>query len=90
MWRNDAEALAALLGGLRVLSEEEVRHINVPLAALIGAADGFMLNVRRLSRVLPGVQVVVIPEANHATAMRHPKFAEGLVAFLLKQVGVTK
>jgi pimeloyl-ACP methyl ester carboxylesterase len=87
---DDAEAPAALLRGLRVLSEEDVRRINVPMAALIGADDRFMLNVRRLSRVHPGVQAVVIPEANHATAIRHPKFVEGLVAFLLKQGGVTR
>jgi pimeloyl-ACP methyl ester carboxylesterase len=79
---DDAQALAALLRGLRVLSEEEVRRIRVPVAALIGADDRFMANVQRLSRVLPNTQVTVIPDADHATALRHPKFGEALLAFL--------
>jgi pimeloyl-ACP methyl ester carboxylesterase len=82
---DDAKALAALLRGLRGLSEEDVRRLQVPMAALIGANDRFMANVQRLSSVLPGVQVMVIPEADHATAPSHPKFGEALLSFLLKQ-----
>lgn len=81
---DDTKALAALLRGLRVFSEEEVRRINVPMAALIGANDRFMPNVRRLSRVLPRLQVTVIPDVDHTTAPGHPKFGEALLAFLLK------
>lgn len=84
---DDAKALAALLRSLRVLSEEEVRRMHMPMAALIGANDRFMGNVQRLSSVLPSLQVVVIPDANHLTAPRNPKFAEELLAFLLKQKG---
>ena len=87
---DDAKALAALLRSLRVLSDEEVRRIHVPMAALIGSDDRFMVNVRRLSRVLPTLQVIEIPDANHATAPGHPKFAEALLAFLLKQKGEAK
>ena len=87
---DDAKALAAMLRGLRVLSEEEVRGIQVPVAALIGANDRFMANVRRLSGVLPGLEVREIPHADHATAPGHPKFAEELVAFLEEQNGTTR
>ena len=82
---DDPKALAALLRGLRVLSEEDVRRINVPMAVLIGANDQFMPNVHRLSRVRPATQVTVIPDADHATAPSHQKFSEALLAFLLKQ-----
>ena len=87
---DDAKALAALLRGLRVLSEEDVRGIHVPMAALIGANDRFMANVQRLSRVVPSTQVTVIPDVDHATAPSHPKFGEALLAFLLKQKGATR
>jgi pimeloyl-ACP methyl ester carboxylesterase len=87
---DDAKALAAMLRGLRVLSEEEVRRIQVPVAALIGANDRFMANVRRLSGVLPGLKVMEIPDADHTTAPSHPKFAEELLAFLQKQNGATR
>jgi pimeloyl-ACP methyl ester carboxylesterase len=87
---DDAMALAAMLRGLSVLSEEEVRRIRVPVAALIGANDRFMANVRRLSAVLPGLTVMEIPDADHATAPGHPKFAEELLALLQKQNGATR
>jgi pimeloyl-ACP methyl ester carboxylesterase len=87
---DDAKALAAMLRGLRVLSEEDVRRIRVPMAALIGANDRFMANVQRLSRALPGMQVTVIPDADHAATPDHPKFGESLLAFLLKQKGTTR
>ena len=87
---DDAKALAAMLRGLRVLSEEDVRGIRVPMAVLIGANDRFMPNVQRLSRVRPSTQVTVIPDVDHATAPGHPKFREGLLAFLLNQKRATR
>ena len=87
---DDAKALAALLRGLRVLSEEQVRRIQVPMAALIGSNDRFMATVQRLSGVLPSLQVRIIPDVDHATTPGHPKFAEVLVAFLLKQKDATR
>jgi non-heme chloroperoxidase len=87
---DNPKALAALLRGLRVLSEEDVRRIHVPMAVLIGANDRFMPNVQRLSRVRPATQVMVIPDVDHATAPGHQKFSEALLAFLLKQKAATR
>jgi len=80
--RADAKALGALLRGLRVLTESEVRSIQVPMAAIIGVNDRFLGNVRRLSAIRPDVKVEIIPEADHATAVTHPRFAEALLEFL--------
>jgi pimeloyl-ACP methyl ester carboxylesterase len=79
---DDPKAFAALLRSFRALSADDLRRITIPMAALIGANDAFMSDVRRLATVLPTVQVVVIPGASHATALDHPAFAAGLVAFL--------
>ena len=87
---DDAKALAALLRGLRVFSEEEVRRIQVPMAALIGSEDRFMANVGRLSRVRPRTQVTVIPDVDHASAPGHPKFSQALLAFLHKRKAATR
>jgi pimeloyl-ACP methyl ester carboxylesterase len=87
--RETAIALAALLRSLRILDDQDVRRLRVPVAALIGAQDRFMPSVQRLSRLLPSTEVAVIPGANHATAPEHPKFAEALLAFLLKQRDIT-
>lgn len=83
--REDGSALAALLRGINVLSETEVRHIKGPVLALIGAGDQFMPHVQRLSRVVPDTRVVIIPDANHATTMTHPQFREELLAWLREQ-----
>jgi pimeloyl-ACP methyl ester carboxylesterase len=83
--RESAVAQATLLRSLRTVSESDVRRITLPVAALIGAHDSFMPDVDRLKRLLPGVEVVVIPDANHLFAVDHPKFAEGLLAFLRRQ-----
>lgn len=87
---DDPKALAGLLRGLRVLTAEEVRSIQVPIAILIGANDRFMPNVQRLSRVLPHTKVTVIPDADHATAQGDPKFREALLTFLLTQKGAKR
>ena len=86
--RDEIRALASLLRGLQVLGDDDVRRISVPIAALVGANDRFLSDVRRLSNALPGVHVVVIPEASHATALDDPAFAEALLAFLRKQEGI--
>jgi pimeloyl-ACP methyl ester carboxylesterase len=87
---DDPKALAALLRSLRVLREEEVRSIQVPLATLIGANDRFMPAVQRLSQVLPSVQLSVIPDADHATALMNPRFGQALHGFLIKLKSPTK
>ena len=86
---DDAKALAGMLRGLRVLKEEDVLRIRVPMAALIGAEDRLRVNVEWLSRLLPGMQVTVIPGVDHASAPGHPKFSEALLTFLLQQKGGT-
>jgi pimeloyl-ACP methyl ester carboxylesterase len=63
-----------------------VRRITVPMAAVIGSNDRFMPNVRRLTRVLPHMKVVVINGADHATALSHPEFSSALLAFLRQQL----
>jgi pimeloyl-ACP methyl ester carboxylesterase len=82
---DDARALAALSRGLRVLGEEDIRRIKIPLAVILGADDPFMANAQRLSRAVPDTEIVLIPAADQRGAIWHPKFAEALLAFLLKQ-----
>lgn len=84
---GDAKALVALLRSLDVLSDAEVRRITIPVLVLVGADDRFMPDVQRLSRAVPDTEVVVIPGANHATAMRQPGFRDALVAWLLGHKG---
>jgi pimeloyl-ACP methyl ester carboxylesterase len=87
---DDPRALAALSRGLRVLSAEDVRGIKIPLAVIIGSDDWFMSDAQRLSRAVPKTEVVIIPAANHETAIWSPKFAAALLTFLRKHPSVTR
>jgi len=77
---DDARALAALSRGLRVLRAENIQSIKIPLAVIIGADDPFIADAQRLSRAVLHTEVVIIPAANHETAIGHPKFAEALLS----------
>ncbi|MDA2925155.1 alpha/beta fold hydrolase [Acidobacteria bacterium AH-259-L09] len=79
----DVTALAALLRGVRPLTEAQVRSIHSPVLALIGAEDRFMPSVKRLSELLPTTEVRVIPGATHATAFGHPEFSKRMTEFLV-------
>lgn len=82
--RNDSHVLAAIARGLPPLwrvSREELRATTVPVLAIVGEYDRNNLEaVRRMVGVVPGLQVVQLPGASHATSVRPA--AEHIVAFL--------
>ena len=82
---NDPEALAAVIRGLPQLTRitaDNLRANTVPTLALIGDQDPNMENVERLAGVMPNLDVVEIPGANHMTAPGEDMFIESLVGFL--------
>jgi pimeloyl-ACP methyl ester carboxylesterase len=86
---SDAPALAAFLRGVRVLDDQDVRGIQVPIAAVIGANDAFMADVLRLAAVQTNTRVVVIPGATHSTTVEHPSFVQELFTVLRRHVGTS-
>jgi pimeloyl-ACP methyl ester carboxylesterase len=83
---NDVKALAAVIRGFKELavSEDKLKTINVPMLALIGANDPIKAAVDTLKERLPDLQVVVIDDADHMTAVGKGQFTKGLREFLAK------
>ncbi|MGH9387830.1 MAG: alpha/beta fold hydrolase [Vicinamibacterales bacterium] len=84
--RNDPQALAAVARGMTSLFDipaDKLRATTVPVLAIVGEHDGSnVIAVKRMASVVPKMEVVLIPGANHATSVRPS--AEHLVAFLDK------
>jgi pimeloyl-ACP methyl ester carboxylesterase len=84
--RNDGEALAAAARGLLPLYEisaDSLRAVSLPVLAIVGDQDTFNLEgVKRMAGIVPGMEVVRLPGATHASSVRPS--SEPLVAFLNK------
>jgi pimeloyl-ACP methyl ester carboxylesterase len=82
--RNDGKALAAAARGMTSLfdiSSEKLRATTTPVLAIVGEHDETnVAAVRRMKGVMPRLEVVELPGANHATSVRPS--AGPLVAFL--------
>lgn len=83
---NDMVAVAAAFRSgckAREITAAALRATGVPALAIVGAFDGMAPSVRAMGREMQdGVQVVVIPKADHITAARHPAFLKHLLSFL--------
>jgi pimeloyl-ACP methyl ester carboxylesterase len=84
--RNDGPALAAAARGMTSLfdvSGEKLRATTIPVLAIVGEHDeSNVAAVRRMKGVMPRLEVVELPGANHATSVKPS--AGPLVAFLNK------
>jgi pimeloyl-ACP methyl ester carboxylesterase len=84
--RNDPQALAAVarsMTSLFTVPREQLRATTVPVLAIVGDDDKTNLTAaKRMADVVPRMEVIVIPGANHATSVRPS--ADHLVAFLDK------
>lgn len=81
---NDPRALLAVLkgGGLDV-TERQIRANAVPVLALVGAQDSLVIaGVDRMVGVMPHLEVVKIPAADHLTAVLAPLFGQSIARFL--------
>jgi pimeloyl-ACP methyl ester carboxylesterase len=82
--RNDAEALAAVARGMTTLFDvpaAQLRVVRLPVLAIVGELDQSNVgSVKRMRGVVPGLEVVELPGANHATSVRPA--AAHIVAFL--------
>jgi pimeloyl-ACP methyl ester carboxylesterase len=82
--RNDPAALAAVARGNADLraSETKLRANKLPALAVVGELDPLRPSVDRLASMMPNLEVVVVPGANHMFAVRSPEFLEAVKAFL--------
>jgi pimeloyl-ACP methyl ester carboxylesterase len=84
--RSDRRALAACLrGSRRLMTREEAAGITVPVLIAVGTADEIAGSAQALGKIVPGSQVLDIPNRDHMRAVGDKVYKAGVVDFLSKR-----
>jgi len=83
---NDADALAAVMRGMKHLAvaEEELAATSVPVRAVIGEIDPLRLTVDQMKRALPSLDVVVVKGGDHMSTLNDPAYLEAIREHLVR------
>ena len=81
--RSDRRALAACLrGSRRLMTEAEAAAITVPVLIAVGTADPIAGSAEALGKIIPGSQVLNIPNRDHMRAVGDKVYKAGVLEFL--------
>jgi pimeloyl-ACP methyl ester carboxylesterase len=81
--KSDLKALAACLRGYRqTLTREEVARIRVPVLIAVGTRDEIAGPGKALADLIPGAQLLDIPDRDHMLAVGDKVFKAGVLKFL--------
>jgi pimeloyl-ACP methyl ester carboxylesterase len=84
--RSDHRALAACLrGSRRLMTREEAAKIAVPVLIAVGTADEIAGSADALGKIIPGSQVLNIPNRDHMRAVGDKIYKSGVLDFLAKR-----
>jgi len=84
--KSDRRALAACIRGSRQeLSREQAAAISQPVLIAIGTKDDVAGSPHELAAVIPGAQVLEIPNRDHMLAVGDRVYKDGVVKFLEEQ-----
>ena len=81
--RSDRLALAACLRGSRgLMTREQAASIAVPVLIAVGTEDEIAGNAQALGKIIPGSQVLDIPNRDHMRAVGDKVYKTGVLDFL--------
>ncbi len=81
--KSDRRALAACIRGSRqTLSRAQVSAITVPALVAVGTKDPVAGSAQALATLIPGAQVLDIPDRDHMLAVGDKIFKAGVLEFL--------
>ena len=84
--RSDHRALAACLrGSRRLMTREEAAAIKVPVLIAVGTSDEIAGSAQALGKVIPGAQVLDIPNRDHMRAVGDKVYKTGVLDFLSRR-----
>lgn len=84
--RSDRRALAACLRGSRgLMSREEAAAISVPVLIAVGTLDEIAGSAHALGNIIPGAQVLDIPNRDHMRAVGDKAYKTGVLDFLSRR-----
>jgi len=84
--RSDRQALAACLrGSRRMMTREEAAGIAVPVLIAVGTADEIAGSADALGKIIPGAEVLDIPNRDHMRAVGDRIYKAGVLDFLSRR-----
>ena len=84
--RSDRRALAACLrGSRRLMTREEAAGIAVPVLIAVGTADEIAGSAAALGKIIPGAEVLDIPNRDHMRAVGDKVYKAGVLDFLSRR-----
>ncbi|MGY4480416.1 alpha/beta fold hydrolase [Bradyrhizobium sp. USDA 3364] len=84
--RSDHRALAACLrGSRRLMTREEAAGIRVPVLIAVGSKDEIAGSASALGRIIPGAEVLDIPNRDHMRAVGDKVYKTGVIDFLSRR-----
>jgi pimeloyl-ACP methyl ester carboxylesterase len=84
--RSDRRALAACLrGSRRLMTEQEAASITVPVLIAVGTSDEIAGSAEALGKIIPGSQVLNIPNRDHMRAVGDRVYKAGVLEFLSRR-----
>ncbi len=84
--RSDRLALAACLRGSRgLMTREEAAAIAVPALIAVGTADEVAGSAAALGKIIPGSEVLAIPNRDHMRAVGDKAYKAGVADFLSRR-----
>jgi pimeloyl-ACP methyl ester carboxylesterase len=84
--RSDRRALAACLrGSRRLMTEEQAAAIAVPVLIAVGTTDEIAGSAAALGKIIPGSQVLDIPNRDHMRAVGDKVYKTGVLEFLARR-----
>ena len=84
--RSDRLALAACLrGSRRLMTRDEAAAIAVPVLIAVGTADEIAGSASALGKIIPGSQILDIPNRDHMRAVGDKVYKAGVVDFLARR-----
>jgi pimeloyl-ACP methyl ester carboxylesterase len=84
--RSDRLALAACLRGSRgLMKREEAARISVPVLIAVGTTDEVAGSAAALGRIIPGSEVLDIPNRDHMRAVGDKVYKAGVIDFLSRR-----
>ncbi len=80
---NDLKALAALQRAESAIPDPEaLARLKLPILVVTGAKDTLVGDPAKLAAALPGARAQIVPDADHLSAVTHPRMKEIVLGFL--------
>jgi pimeloyl-ACP methyl ester carboxylesterase len=84
--RSDRRALAACLRGSRgLMTKQQAAQINVPVLIAVGTLDEIAGSAAALGKIIPGAEVLDIPNRDHMRAVGDKVYKSGVLGFLSRR-----